>query len=482
MRYSIKKKLVVVFVSVFVAAMSLCLLINTFFLEDYYKSNKRSTLNDIYKYMLAAAGENLIETEAFEQTIARKCENGNVELFIMDSGHQIVYASMGNSDFFQKVFFDYLLSSERSGEIRESVDANNNSEYMDMWGELDNQYFFVMRTAVESMRESVVIANRFMGYVTVVLVFVSCILVYVLTGRLTRPIKELVHISDKMIRLDFDAKYHKEGDTEIDILGERMNLLSETLEKTISELKTANNELQKDIERKNEIDVMRQDFVSNVSHELKTPIALIQGYAEGLKECVQDDNESRDFYCEVIMDEAHKMNEMVKSLLTLNQLEFGNEVVSFERFNLTALIRNILNSTRILAGDRQINVVFQQQEAVYAWADEFKIEEVVTNYVSNAFHHVSGENLIKITMEEKEDTVRVIVFNSGMGIPEEELDKIWIKFYKVDKARTREYGGSGIGLSIVKAIMDSLNRPCGVMNQENGVAFWFEVEKAKVME
>ena len=113
------------------------------------------------------------------------------------------------------------------------------------------------------------------------------------------------------------------------------------LEKTISELKTANNELQRDVEKKEAIDEMRKEFLANVSHELKTPIALIQGYAEGLQEEINDDPESRQFYCDVIVDEAAKMNNMVKKLLTLNQLEFGNDVVAMERFDLTALVKKL---------------------------------------------------------------------------------------------------------------------------------------------
>lgn len=479
MKHSVKKQISVAFILVFAAAMSLCLIINTLFLEEYYKSNKRKTLQNLYSYLDRAAKSASIESDEFKKHVSYLCEKGNVELFIMNSGHEIIFASMNDAEAFQNVFFNYLLEGGDSEyTIRENVDPSNNSEYMDMWGNLDRQYFFVMRTAVESIRESVFISNKFLGYIGVSTVFLSCFVISLVTRKLTGSLRALVHISDRMIHLDFDAKYQPEGDNEIDLLGERMNLLSETLEHTISELKSANNELQKDIEKKEEIDQMRQEFLSNVSHELKTPIALIQGYAEGLKECVHDDDESRDFYCDVIMDEAGKMNQMVKSLLTLNQLEFGNEMISLERFNLTALIRNILNSTRILAGNKNVTVRFDDSLDIYVWADEFKIEEVVTNYVSNAFHYVCDENVIEITMEEKDDSVRVKVFNTGQPIPEADLDKIWIKFYKVDKARTREYGGSGIGLSIVKAIMDSHNRPCGVENYDNGVAFWFEVEKS----
>ena len=224
------------------------------------------------------------------------------------------------------------------------------------------------------------------------------------------------------------------------------------------------------------LDDSRQEFVSNVSHELKTPIALIQGYAEGLKECINDDAESRDFYCEVIMDEAAKMNNMVKKLLTLNHLESGKDAIVFERFDLTKLVRTVVHSAELLADQKGAKILFEETESYYVWADEFKTEEVVTNFVSNAINHVDFDKVIEIKMKKENGKVHTSVFNTGIPIPEADIDKIWIKFYKVDKARTREYGGSGIGLSIVKAIMDSMHQKFGVKNYDNGVEFWFELE------
>src|SRR5699024_1735590 len=107
---------------------------------------------------------------------------------------------------------------------------------------------------------------------------------------------------------------------------------------------------------------------------------------------------------------------------------------------------------------------------------EFKVEEVVTNYVSNALNHVDGDKVVDIKIHRNKDTDRVTMINTGEPILEEDVDKIWIKFYQVDKARTREYGGSGIGLSIVKAIMESFHQKCGVINYDNGVEFWFELD------
>ena len=248
--------------------------------------------------------------------------------------------------------------------------------------------------------------------------------------------------------------------------------------RSISQLKSANNELQRDIEKKTQIDDMRKEFLSNVSHELKTPLALISGYAEGLKECINDDDESREFYCDVIMDEASKMNEMVKKLLTLNQLEFGNDKIEMERFDLAQLIRGKIQSAQILAQQKEASLSYTGPEVLHVWGDEFKVEEVLTNYLSNAFNHVEGERIVRVSAVRNEKKVRVSVFNTGQPIPEEDLDRIWIKFYKVDKARTREYGGSGVGLSIVKAIMDSFHQGYGAVNHEDGVEFWFELDDA----
>ena len=265
-----------------------------------------------------------------------------------------------------------------------------------MWGSLDDGSQFLLRSPVESMRESASISNRFLLYIGSVLIVVSILLIWYFSKRITDPIRELARLSDRMADLDFDAKYTSGGSNEIGELGENFNRMSEKLESTISELKKANNSLQKDIEQKDKLEKMRNEFLGNVSHELKTPIALIQGYAEGLKEGVNEDAESREFYCDVIMDEASKMNQMVKNLLTLNQLEFGDEDIVFERFNLTALVKGVLQSMEIMADQAGAKIMLHTEEDIYAWADEFKVEQVVRNYVSNACHHVSGDMVIEV--------------------------------------------------------------------------------------
>ncbi len=362
-------------------------------------------------------------------------------------------------------------------EVTKIRDVRTNMSYLDLFSaSSEDGTYILIRSSVESMKYSANLASGFLLHVGIIVLAGTLIIITLATRSFIKPIKQLNCVAKSVARLDFNAKYTGDTRDEIGQLGEAINVMSEQLESTISDLKNANNTLQNDIEQKVQIDEMRKEFLSNVTHELKTPIALISGYAEGLKDCINDDAESREFYCDVIIDESNKMNKMVQKLLTLNRIEFGREIVELERFNISAVIRSVLSSTDVLLKNKEIKLLCDIPEQIDVWADEYMIEEVFTNYLTNAINHCSYDKIIDIKATESVDTVRISVFNTGDPIPEEDIDKIWIKFYKVDKARSREYGGTGIGLSIVKAIMDAHNKPFGVINHANGVEFWFELD------
>lgn len=488
MKYSLKRHFVVIFISLVAGTILLCLFLNSTLLERYYTENKIKALIQAYESINEAANAGDITSDTFDIELQKICGKYNINVLVVDSDSKTIKTSLSDPNYMiRHLLNNIIIGVDEEDILRETddykmqivTDARTQTEYIEMWGVLDTGYLFMIRSALEGIRESVAIANRFLTYVGAVAIAVSVVLVLWLSNRVTKPILELADISERMKHLDFNAKYTGKDKTEIAVLGRNINELSETLEATISELKTANNELLKDIERKEQIDEMRKDFLSNVSHELKTPIALIQGYAEGLKEGINDDAESREFYCDVIMDEASKMNTMVKRLLTLNQLEFGNELVNMERFDIVALIRNYIASADILIKQKGVQVRMDEYGEVYVWGDEFRVEEVFMNYFTNAMNYVQGDKIIdiKISRDERQ-RVKVSVFNTGNPIPEESVEHIWEKFYKVDKARTREYGGSGIGLSIVKVIMESMNQEYGVVNYDNGVEFWFTLDTA----
>lgn len=517
MKHSIKLRITGLITILVVGVVLLCWGMNKGFLENYYQYSKVKKLEDTYNniqsiYKIAEDNTNDSNditdvTDKKYLSLERLSSNGNINIYVFSDniqysenmfGQTIVsfpidypvrqsitdqqknqllnrvqtylYGKSTNDSVMRK------LSSTKKYGIYKVYDERMESYYIELFGVLDNGYYVYLRSNFEGIQESVQISNKFLAYVGVLGAILGVIIALFISNSITKPIHQLSGIAKKMARLDFDVKYPVTTKDEIGELGTSINTLSEKLEETISELKNANNELKSDIQNKIQIDEMRKEFLSNVTHELKTPIALIQGYAEGLLDNINDDEESRNFYCDVIIDEASKMNKMVKRLLSLNQIEFGNNQVSIERFDIVELIKCVINSTNILAQKKEAKVLFRETEPIYVWADEYMIEEVVTNYISNALNHLDYDKVIDIKLEQRQDCIRVSVFNTGDPIPEEDIDKIWIKFYKVDKARTREYGGNGIGLSIVKAIMASHNRECGVLNHYNGVEFWFELD------
>ncbi len=512
MRHSIRFKITFALTAMVILTILITWVTNRTFLSPYYMFTKMNKMDRAYHEVVNIYNNSESKDKLSEADTVRleKLETEySVNIYLFNQSASFLFPSpenIGAREYTQMMSMqaEYLygfnnpnirdrknLKQTDSYEIIRLLDTQRQANYLDMFGLINTTFqeintpnarinrnvgIILMRSNLESIGEGVAIANNFLAYVGIIAVILGSFAMLILSKKFTQPILDLAGIAKKMSDLDFDVKYKVKSKDEIGELGSSINALSDKLQTTISELKHANNELMTDIQKKTEIDEMRKEFLSNVSHELKTPISLIQGYAEGLKENVNEDAESRDFYCEVIMDEADKMNKMVKKLLNLNELEFGNNQVNFERFDIVTLIRSVLNSTEILFRQKEVSLHFEQETPIYVWADEYLVEQVVTNYISNALNHVSGARIIEIKLIPMDKRVRVAVFNTGENIPEEDLDKIWIKFYKVDKARTREYGGSGIGLSIVKAIMNSLNQDFGVINRSVGVEFWFELD------
>ncbi|MBR3288411.1 MAG: HAMP domain-containing histidine kinase [Lachnospiraceae bacterium] len=344
----------------------------------------------------------------------------------------------------------------------------------------DNETAFFLTIPVGSIKESIDLFNKVLIFVSLVIILIGSVAIYIISNNLTKPLLQLSEISKKMSRLEFENKYDGNSEDEIGILGNSMNELSLKLEKAIKELKNANIQLKADLEKKEQLDLMRQEFVANVSHELKTPIALIQGYTEGLEtDGIVDSKEKRDYYLSVIKDETEKMNTMVHQLLDLSALERGLSELDISRINLNEIVSGVGQSFGLKIKDQNIKLDTDIPNDIYVWADGYKAEEVIKNYLSNAINHVDDNKIIKFyTTKINENYVRLNVFNSGIQLPDAEMIKVWEKFYKVDKARTRSYGGTGLGLSIVKAVAEQHKTTCGCENKEidghGGMVFYFD--------
>lgn len=338
----------------------------------------------------------------------------------------------------------------------------------------------LIRQPIAPISESAVVAAQFMIFTGLLSLLVGCLWAFFFAKRFTRPILDLNRIARSIAMLDFSQTAAIDRDDEIGKLGRTINHLSDQLDAAISELNKKNLQLQADVAKERQLDKMRKEFISNVSHELKTPLSLILGYAEGLKENVAQNEAGRSYYCTVIMDEAEKMDRLVQDLLSLSQIESGVFQLNQEIFDLTALIDEVYHKYLTLSAGKGISVRFESPPDCFVLGDRLRVEQVLQNYLNNALDHAEGEPGISINAETVTlGKIRVSVFNSGRPIPTDCLDKIWVSFYKADQARSRERGGHGLGLSIVRAIQELHGNRYGVENQEQGVCFWFEINAAK---
>ena len=461
-------------------------LINSIVLENFYIYSKTATIKQVYQkvndYYNTENTNVDLETEL--KKIAYK---NNFDILIKTDTNLIIFTS--DREFLSSTYILKDINEIKSKNIEENetkinvkvtTDEVNNISYMFLTGILDNGYVLYIRMPISPIEESVKISNTVLLMIGGITLVVAGIIASFISRKFTNPILQLNDIANKMAKLDFSKKYRiTDTEDEINELGRSINTMSDKLEATIKELQKNNIELEKDIEEKSKIDEMRKQFISDVSHELKTPIALIQGYAEGLIENVNSDEESRKFYAEVILDETNKMDKLVKQLLELMKLEYGKREFDNEKFNINELINEVLRKCSVMINEKNIKVYFENKEPIYVYADEFYMDQIITNYLTNAIKHaeeVEKENKIEIKVEKVSNKIRVSVFNTGENIPEEDLQRIWGRFYKLDSSRNRQDGGSGIGLALVKAIMNNYQNEYGVENKKNGVEFYFDMD------
>lgn len=461
-------------------------LINSIVLENFYIYSKTATIKQVYQKV-----NNYYNTENtnvdLETELKKIAYKNNFDILIKTDTNLIIFTS--DREFLSSTYILKDINEIKSKSIEENetkinvkvtTDEVNNVSYMFLTGILDNGYVLYIRMPISPIEESVKISNTVLLMIGGITLVVAGIIASFISRKFTNPILQLNDIANKMSKLDFSKKYRiTDTEDEINELGRSINTMSDKLEATIKELQKNNIELEKDIEEKSKIDEMRKQFISDVSHELKTPIALIQGYAEGLIENVNSDEESRKFYAEVILDETNKMDKLVKQLLELMKLEYGKREFDNEKFNINELINEVLRKCSVMINEKNIKVYFENKEPIYVYADEFYMDQIITNYLTNAIKHaeeVEKETKIEIKVEKVSNKIRVSVFNTGENIPEEDLQRIWGRFYKLDSSRNRQDGGSGIGLALVKAIMNNYQNEYGVKNKKNGVEFYFDMD------
>jgi len=356
-------------------------------------------------------------------------------------------------------------------------DKNLRIDFMILKHQMSNEDLLFIRQPLAPISESVTVAGQFIVLTGMLSIIIGCIWAFFFAKKFTLPILELNRIAQSMSRLNFSQKCTMNRRDEFGELGKSINHLSDQLDTAISELNQKNTQLMADVEQERKLDKMRKDFVSSVSHELKTPLSLILGYAEGLKENVARDEDRKNYYCSVIIDEAERMDKLVKDLLNLSQIESGFYQLNRTTFDLSLLLHRITQKYQTLLEEKAITLQMNIPAQTMANGDVLRIEQILLNLFNNAIDHAEFAKIITVCIKDTGNHIKVLLYNSGPHIPEESLEKLWISFYKVDKARTREYGRYGLGLSIVRAIQELHGNFYGVQNVPDGVNFWFDLDK-----
>ena len=458
-------------------------MLNTNYLEKYYIHQKKNLLTGTARHIdqvySGSPEDMLLDLETAESM-------ASMNIIIVDQTKQIKYISFNrrlpnqpNDRSLGLIMEGVGVLKERGSFIEVTRDPRLNADNLNLVYRLQNGDILILTTPLTAIQVNAAIANRFFLYTGLLTLVIGGMASFWFARRFTRPIVEMNAIAQHMACLDFSKKYQVSGDDELGELGKSLNSLSDQLHKSITELQDANARLRAEVEQERRIDEMRREFISNVSHELKTPLSLIQGYAEGLTVDVVEDEADRRYYCEVIMDEAAKMDKLVRDLLELSQMESGSFTLEKQPFDASLLLDQVLAKYEPLFSEKGIQPRVGKSDAQWVYADSIRAEQVLVNYLNNALNHIDQTGILEVSMSERDGKVHISVFNSGPNIPAEALDKIFTSFYKVDKARTRAYGGTGLGLSVVRAIQEMDHNGYGVINRENGVEFWFEMEAAE---
>jgi len=351
-------------------------------------------------------------------------------------------------------------------------------DQMFLFGTDGGSAFFLLETPLDPIQAAAGLAVRSFLIISVIVLALGLAVTAIVTYYTVKPIRQMKLVAGNLAEFDFSKKVEVGSKDEVGELGESINRMSEAIQRYLSELSAANDQLKLDIEERERSEQAQKQLVSNISHELKTPLALISGYAEGLRGGMAEDSRIRDEYCDVILDESRMMAKLLHQLLGLARLqsgigEFAPEPVDFSEladdlsmgFSLSARQRNVDFKRNI---DRQITVL----------AERDACEQVLRNFLANAMKHASEGGEVEISLHEAETgRARIEVSNSGPQIPEKLLDRVWESFFRADEARNRESGEVGLGLSIVKAHMVRHSMPYGVFNTEKGVTFFAEFER-----
>lgn len=490
-RKNITWKLFLVTALVFTLFITSTLLFQSVFFGKFYIAQKKRHLeNKIQKFALEynkSKDENSIIDlmKNFE-------EDNNSKIVIMGQNEKIKFITnsydKGYDAIRVKIINDIIMEWSSSSNILSTMKQNNKTITIITDTRINgtknilsavpdnkkNEIIFAI-TSLQPVNEASAVIKEFYVYFYIGAMVIIIVLSLIYTNMVSKPLVKINSTAKKMAGLDFSEKCSINSNDEIGNLACTLNFLSDNLDSALTSLKKVNKKLEVDIEKERRLERTRKDFVNAVSHELKTPINLIEGYAEGIKDNVFE-SENRDYYIDIIIDESKKMGDLVADMLNLSHLESGIFKITREEFFVDKLIQPILKKFSVIIKNKNIILETKIVHNIKVYADWNMIEQVITNFLTNAIRYTNANGHIIVLISKVDEKIVVSVENSGINIPEDQIDKVWNNFYRIDKSRNRKLGGTGLGLAIVKNILTLHGYKYGIKNTNIGVKFYFEMD------
>ena len=494
MKNSISKRITLITFGLISMVFLLTFLFQNMFFEEFYLSKKtESLILDVKRIKTLYSYQNF-NTNNLSNALLNYEEKNNSRIAIFSLDGTIEYLSYFDknniedmkslTDFCSELLSDNELINEvlSTNKIKSTIFTNKYSSYKkigivsSMSLQSENDSILIAVSSVQPIKEASSVIRSFYLYLFIGFLILAIFLSRIYSKLISKPLIKLNNVAKRMSTLDFDAKCEVNSDDEIGNLASTLNFLSSNLENSLQTLQEKNNQLERDIEKERNLENMRKDFVSSVSHDLKTPLGIISGYAEGLKDGIVSGKDA-EVYLETIIDEATKMNLLLTNMLDLSKLESDTINLNLESFNIVRLLQGMVKRFSLELQNKELKVIFNLPEYAYVEGDIMTLERVVQNLLSNAIKYTPRGNEIIISVVESETMYSISIENKGITIPTKELDNVFAKFYRLDKSGDRTKNSYGLGLATVKRILTLHNSDFSLNNGENSVIFKFSLKK-----
>jgi len=473
---SIRVKLTLGAALLLAGGIGILLAANAFFLEPYYASQTRGAFEGILEAMVSAPRDPASRTRA-----AKGLASGNGYKIVVIDREGLVRVSSapefqeGQSFPLPKDQLEFFLDRRERLARGESffgiLDASPRGQsVIQLVAGMGGGDFLVITQPLEQLRRNAAVASRFFLFVGGLLLVFEFAVVLMLSGRLARPILDLSEVARRVAAEDFGARYLKKRNDELGVLGDSLNAMAAALARNIEDLTAANRELALKVKA-------QETFIAGASHELKTPVGLVRGYAEAVKLGMYSSEAERNELLDVILKEADHLDRLVRDLAQVATLAEADRSLSLSEGDLFGTVSDAVARFALEAKEKRIALRVEGHGPIAARFDPDRIVQVMDNLLSNAMRHTGEGGAVTVRVEATAEGARVEVENTGDPVPEEHLPNLFAPFYRVDASRTRGSGGSGLGLATVKGVAEAHGGSCGARNTPTGFLVWVSLPR-----